>query len=118
MKTLLKLVVVAVVLHAAAQAGIIAWDYYKLKDSTQQLITFGSQVPSARLRNQVLEMGWELGLPLVAQDVLVRRQGIRTTASASYTQPFEYFPNYFYALDLGFAVDAYSITPGVQDPEP
>lgn len=115
MKTLLKLIVLGIVLHAVVQAGMVALDYYKLRDSAQQLITFGSQVPTARLRNQLLEMGWELGLPLVADDVLVRREGVRTTASARYTMPYEYFPNQFYPLELDFAIDAYSITPGVQD---
>ena len=68
------------------------------------------------LRNQILEMGWELGLPVAAEDVSVERQGIRTTASARYVQEFEFFPNNFRPLELDFVVDTYSIYPGVQDP--
>ena len=115
MKTLFKLIVVAAVLHAVAQAGLVAWDYYQLKDSTHQLITFGSQVPTGRLHNQILEMAWERELPLSSEDVLVQRRGVRTTAVARYTQQYEYFPNNFYPVELDFAVEAYSISPGVQD---
>jgi hypothetical protein len=115
MKTLFKLIVVASVLHAVGQAGMVAWDYYQLKDATQQLITFGSQVPTGRIHNQILEMAWEKELPLSSQDVVVDRQGIRTTATARYTQQYEYFSNNFYPVELDFSVDAYSIAPGVQD---
>ena len=118
MKTLFKLIIVASVLHAVAQAGLVAWNYYRFKDSAQQLITFGVQVPPSRLHTQMLEMGWDMRLPLVPENVRVERQGVRTTASARYTQQYEFFPNNFYPVELDFSVDAYSIAPGAQDKDP
>jgi len=117
MKTLIKLLFAIIVVHAAARAGMMALDYYTLKDTARQLLTFGEQVPPSQLHNQILSVAWDKGLPLVSENLLVQRQGTRTTASASYTAELEYFPNNFYPVDLSFEVETYSLNPGALDPE-
>jgi hypothetical protein len=42
--------------------------------------------------------------------VTVRRADQRTTASVSYTQPAEVFPNYQYPIGFSFSVDAFSMS--------
>ena len=115
MKTLIKILFAIIVIHAVARGGIVALNYYQLKDTTRQLLTFGSQVPPAQIHNQILSVAWDKGLPLVSENVLVQRQGTRTVATASYTAEFEYFPNNFYPVDLSFEVEAFSLNPGAQD---
>jgi len=116
MKTLIKLLAAIIVIHAVARAGMVAMDYYTFKDTTRQLLTFGDRLPPSELRQQVLSVAWDKGLPLVADNVTVQRQGTRTVASANYTAELEYFPNSFYPVDLSFEVETYSLNPGAQDP--
>lgn len=115
MKTLIKVLFAIILIHAVARAGMVALDYYTLKDTTRQLLTFGERVPPAQLHNQILSVAWEKGLPLVPENVLVQRQGTRTVASASYTAELEYFPNNFYPVDLSFEVEAFTLAPGATD---
>ena len=112
MKNVLKIVIVVIVLHAMAQAGMVAWTYYRFRDTAQQLITFGPWVPTGELYEQILSTGREFGLPLEVDDVTVERQGSRTTASARYIQQYEFFPNNFYPVELSFQVETFSIAGG------
>lgn len=112
MKNVFKLVIVVIVLHALAQAGMVAWTYYRFRDTAQQLITFGPQVPTAELYEQILSTGREFQLPLGSDDVAVERQSSRTRASARYIQQYEFFPNNFYPVELSFQVETFSIAAG------
>jgi hypothetical protein len=113
MKTLLKLLVAAAIVNATVRASLAAWSYYQFKDAAQQTILFGSQSTPSELHESIVRRGGELGLPLGAGDVDVRRDGPRTVASASYTQPVELFPRYAYPFEFSFTVDSYAVATGV-----
>jgi hypothetical protein len=51
MKTLIKIVIAVAVLNAVVQAAQVAWTYYRFRDGSQQLVTFGSRVPTDELHN-------------------------------------------------------------------
>lgn len=112
MKTILKLIIMVAVLNAVARTGLVAWNYYQLKDAAKQMVTFGAQSSTTDLHNRILEKAAELNVPLPAENVNVHRQGMRTWAEAAYTQPVELFPNYTYPVTLSFSVDAYSLVAG------
>jgi hypothetical protein len=48
MKTLIKLIIAAVVVNAAYRGGSAYLKYYQFKDETQQMILFGQAEPSGR----------------------------------------------------------------------
>src|SRR5262245_46171695 len=110
MKTLIKLVVAALVLNAAGRAGWAALNYYQLRDAAQQAVTFGAQEPPAGIQTEIMKKAVELKLPVEAKDVRVTRQGIRTQADLTYTDTVEVFPRYEYPVTLSFKVDAVSLT--------
>jgi hypothetical protein len=110
MKTVIKLLLMLAVINAVFRAGNAAMTYYQLKDATEQMLTFGSETSTAQLQSRIVEKASELDLPLQIDDVRVRRQGTRTTASAAYTQPVELFPNYRYPMKFSYSVEAYSLT--------
>ena len=115
MKTIFKLLIVGIIVNAAVRGGSAAWNYYELKDATTQLLTFGDRTTTGSLRTTIIKKAAELDLPLSAQNVVVHRQGVRTWAEASYVQTLELLPNYPYPMKFSFAVDTYSLTPGVPE---
>jgi hypothetical protein len=110
MKSAIKLLLMLAVLNALFHAGRAAMTYYQLKDATEQMLTFGSEISTSQLRDRIVDKAGELDLPMQTDDVRVRRQGTRTTASASYTEPVELFPSYRYPMKFSYSVEAYSLT--------
>lgn len=111
MKAIVKLLIVALVLHGVFRASVVAWRYYELKDAAQQAVVFGGGATTGQLHAQILEQAMELGLPIAPEDLAVRRTGQRTVVEARYTQPLEILPNYTYPVDLSFSVDAVAAVP-------
>jgi hypothetical protein len=109
MKTIIKLLIAAAIINGAARVGLAAAHYYQLKDAAQELVTFGASAPVGQIQNEILLRAQTFGVPLAPEDVQVSREGLRTTASASYTQQVEVFPNYRYPINFRFSVDALSM---------
>jgi hypothetical protein len=113
MKTLIKLLIVAAIVNATARVGIAAARYYQLKDQSQELVTFGGNIVPGELQNQIHLKAEALQLPLAVDDILVTREGLRTTASAAYTDSVEVFPNYKYPIKFEFKVEGINMGAGV-----
>jgi len=110
MKTFFKLVIALLLLNAVARGAWATWNYYQLRDATQELLTFSPKATSDELHNAILIKAQQLNLPLKPEDVDVRRDGLRTVAEASYTQAVEFVPSYFYPIKFSFLVDALSLS--------
>ena len=106
MSTIIKLVIAGFILNAAAHAGMAAFNYYQLKDASQELVTFGANASEGEIQNQIFAKAETLNVPLQTDDITVRRDGLHTLVSASYTQPVEVFPHYTYPVNFRFSVDA------------
>ena len=109
MKTIIKILIAIAILNASARVGMAAAGYYQLKDASQELLTFGAQASPGDIQNHILQKAQGLNVPLAAGDVEVTRDGLRTTAKASYTQGVEVFPNYIYPINFKFSVEALSM---------
>ncbi len=106
MKTIIKLLVAAVILNATARLGLSAWQQYQFRDSVQEMLLFGNSQTTAQLQEQIVEEAEEQGVPLAASDVVVERQGMLTTAETTYVDEIEVFPRYVYPMTWSFKVDA------------
>jgi hypothetical protein len=113
MKTVIKLLIAVAIINATARVGMAAARYYQLKDESQELVTFGGNIVPGELQNQILLKAEELQLPLAFDDILVTRQGLRTTASAAYTDSVEVFPNYKYPIKFQFKVEGVNMGAGI-----
>ena len=113
MKTLIKLLIAAAIVNGTARVGMAAARYYQLKDESQELVTFGGNIIPGELQNQILLKAEQLKLPLAFEDILVTREGLRTTASAAYTDSVEVFPNYKYPIKFQFKVEGVNMGAGV-----
>ena len=105
MKTIIKLLIVAAVLNAAARSAMAAWSFYEFKDASQQIAIFAGDMPESALHEQVMETAVRLGVPVSPEQVTVRREGAVTRIEAAYEQPVELFPNYTRRVPVSFAVE-------------
>ena len=111
MKTIIKLLIAAIILNACARAGQAAWQYYQLKDAAQQTLIFGGDATMRELHDQILRRAIEFEVPLAGENLDITRDGPRTLARAAYTQQVEVFPTYRYPFRFSFSVDALSVKP-------
>ena len=106
MKTIIKLIIAVVILNATARLGMSALTQYQFRDAVQEAVLFGSHETTADLLAAILKEAEERGVALEADDVHVERQGMLTTAEATYTDNIEVFPRYIYPMVWSFKVDA------------
>ena len=104
-KTIIKLLLVLAILNGVVRVGLAAASYYQFKDESLQLVTFGGRSTPGEIQNRIMERATALQLPVVFEDITVTRDGFRTVAQASYTQPVEVFPNYQYPINFRFTVE-------------
>ena len=109
MKTIIKLLIVAVIVNAAARVGLVTMKYYQLKDDTQQLLTFGANASPNELQGHIIDKAQSLNVPIMPDNIIVRRDGLHTFATISYEQSVELVPNYKYPLKFQFTADAISM---------
>jgi hypothetical protein len=108
-KTLIKVVIAAALINAAARVGLAYAGFYQLKDQAQQVVTFGASASTGDIQNQIAEKAAALSLPVDPSQIDVERDGLKTIVTTHYTQPVEVFPNYTYPVDIRFAVEAISM---------
>lgn len=109
MKTVIKLVIAALLVNAAYRSGSIFLKYYQFKDETQQMILFGQGQSVSELTRQILGEATKRDVPLDEEGVTVSREGARTVAEVAYTESIEVFPRYFYPVDFEFSAEAYGV---------
>ena len=109
MKTVIKLIIAAVLVNAAYRGGSVFLKYYQFKDETQQMILFGQAETVTALTSQILAEAMKRDVPLDGEGVDVSRTGMRTVAEVKYSENVEVFPRYFYPVDFSFSAEAYGV---------
>jgi hypothetical protein len=109
MKTLIKLIIAAVVINAVYRCGSVAVRYYQFKDETERMVLFGQGESVASLTNQILEEAMKRAVPLDSEGLAVSREGGRTVADVSYSESVEVFPRFFYPVEFEFSAEAYGV---------
>ena len=109
MKTIIKLLIAAALLNAAARGAMAAWTYYQFRDTTEQLVIFGAGATPEELHHQIVETAAGLNVPVAPENITVEREGARTRAEAAYVQPVEFFPSLTYPINFSFMVEALAV---------
>jgi hypothetical protein len=114
MKTILKLVVAAIIINASVRGGFAAVRYYQFKEAAQQAVLFGAANTTTDIQQLIVSRAKELNLPVDPEKVTVQRRGGRTWADAAYSQHVEFFPNQIYPIAFSFSVEGHSMILGPQ----
>jgi hypothetical protein len=109
MKTILKLIVAALVLHATWKAGTVYLRYFEFKDEVAQIAQFGTQKSDAQMRDEVLDAARRREIPLTPGAVTVSRPNDRIVIDANYKEQVELVPRYFYPWDAKVHVDVLTL---------
>ena len=113
MKTLLKLIVMALMANAIWRVGSAYASFYKFKDSVYAAaMEEGKSVDE--LREKILELASTYDLPLTAETLTIRREVHRTIVEGSYTKRVNVLPGYEYQWPFTVDIDAYVIVPPVK----
>jgi hypothetical protein len=107
--SLIRVAVAVAILNAAVRVGFAYWAFYQLRDDAEQTALFGARQPTWALQQAVLEKANQLLLPVGEEQVIVTRNGPKTTIEASYVQPIEYFPRRSYPMTFSFAVEGFTV---------
>jgi hypothetical protein len=109
MKTLIKLVIAALVLHATWRAGTVYLRHYEFKDEVTQIAQFGVNVPNNVLHNHVVDAAKRLEIPLDPDAITVQRRQAHILIDANYTEQVELLPRYFYPWQARMHVDVLTL---------
>jgi hypothetical protein len=113
--SLLRVALAVAFLNASARVGFAYWAFYELRDNAEQTAIFGAKEPTWALHAAVMDKADQLLLPVADDEVLVTRDGFKTTIEASYVQPIEYFPNQTYPMQFSFSVQGVRVNDGRVD---
>jgi hypothetical protein len=105
-KTVLKLAIAALIVHACWRAGTVFLRYYNFKDEVQAAALFGGAKSEGELQGRVMELATQFGIPLAEDHVTIRKEETRTVIDASYTDTIEIVPRYFYPWEFTVNVEA------------
>jgi hypothetical protein len=94
MRTLIKLAIAALIVHAAYQLGYAYWEHYQFTDAVQQVAQFGEREPIETIEQRVLELAAEHGIPLEEEALTVERRQRRIDVDGSYTRDILLAPGF------------------------
>src|SRR5262245_43219206 len=113
MKTIIKLLIAALVVHATWRTAMVYWRYFQFKDGVQHIAQFSAQRSDGDVQDQVMEAARGLSVPLEPANIRVRREATRTFIDANYTDRIQLIPTKYYPWEFKVNVDAIiTLVPG------
>lgn len=86
MKTIIQLLIAALVLHGCVRMGGAVWRNLQFKDAVEQETRFASAATAAALHQRIMELAAEHGIVLDPADVVVERRSQETYVATSYVE--------------------------------
>jgi hypothetical protein len=109
-KTLLKLVIVALLANALWRVGSAYATFYKFTDAINGAATEPGRTDE-QLKDRIVELAGNYDVPLDADAVTIVRAENHTRVDAAYKKRVAVLPGYEYAWPFTISVDAYVIVP-------
>ena len=94
MRTILKLLIAALVINAAYRVGIVYWDHYQFEDAVQQLAQFAERATEQEIAERVIELAANSDIPIDEDALTVTRGQRRIQVAGAYTRPVAVAPGY------------------------
>lgn len=96
MKLVLKLAIVALLLHAILRAGLASWKQYQFKDAIEEELIFADQrLTDEVLHGRIVEIANKYDVPIESDALEVSRQGYWTRVSAIYSEQVKLVPRFY-----------------------
>ena len=108
----IRIGIAVAIINCAVRTAAVYWTYYQFQDSAQQLAILGYEASPDMLRARAFVRAAELLIPISEDQIVVSRDGTKTTIQASYEHPVEFFPHRLYPLKLSFSVEGQNLSAG------
>jgi hypothetical protein len=117
MKTIIQLLIVALVLNAAFQTARAYYTYYDYRDSLVEEANHGRVASVSQLHQRAVDLGAEYGLDVAWEDVKVRLDvGQTVVIDFAYVEPIPFVPKYYVRpWTFSGSVSAFRPRPLLQD---
>lgn len=109
MKSLIKLIIAAAVIHATWKGGNAYMRYWQFKEQVTEIAQFGVRRTDNELHNLVLEAAKEKDIPLDPGAINVQRRQAHIIIDATYLERVEVLPSYFYPWQAKMHVDVLTL---------
>jgi|SRR3982750_578309 hypothetical protein len=107
-KTLIKLVVAALVVHACWRSANVALRYYKFKDAVHEMVLFSNAKSDSQMVGRVMDLAGQYEVPVAEENVQILHQENKTIVNAPYTDQVELLPTKFYPVKFTVNVEAFN----------
>jgi len=101
----IRLLLLAVVIHAGIRIVPEFWHYLKFKDAVVEAATYAGRQTPEQLRGKIARLATEHAIPVTEDDIAVTRENEVTHVSTAWTAQLEYLPTKFYPYDFIVDVD-------------
>ncbi len=116
-KTVIKLAIAALVIHACWRSANVVLRYSNFKDAVHEMLLFSMLKSDAQLQAKVLELAQQSEVPVQPESVTVRHAGNRTIVNAVYIDQIELLPTKFYPWEFKVDVEVLNVNmPAATDP--
>ncbi len=105
--TIIKLAIVAALLHGAWRVGMSYWRLYQLDDGIRGVAQFAFRETESDVQAKVAEVATTLEVNVAAEDIQVRKTVREIFVDLSYVDQVQIFPRYFYPWTHEVHVHAY-----------
>jgi hypothetical protein len=115
MKTILKLVVTAIIANAGWHVADAWLRYYKFRDAVTQASQFGGALGEDQLRARVMELASQYSVPLADENLTIHRdsrQEQHTYIDGSYDEAIELFPRVARPWTFPVHIETFTTGPG------
>ena len=109
MKTIIKLVIAALIVHATWRSVVVYMRFYEFKDDITQIAQFGVNQTDNHLVSGILDAAKRHAIPLDPAAIKVRRENHHIIIDTHYLEQIEVLPRYFYPWDARVHVDVLTL---------
>ena len=104
---LIKLAIVALIVHAAWRAGSAYWVFYHFEDAIQEVAQFGGGSTDEELRAKVMKTATDMEVPLRSDGIEIRKTQAKLFIDATYDTRLQLLPRYYYPWTFKASVSAW-----------
>jgi hypothetical protein len=108
-KTIIKIVIAALVVHACWRSANVVMRYSKFKDAVHETLLFHSNMPDAELQDRVIELAQQYDVPLQPERLTIQRIANRTIVDAVYTDQVELIPTKMFPWKFTMNVEVVNV---------
>ena len=109
MKSLIKLLIAALIANATWHLFVAYSAHYKFRDAVQNAAQNRGDKSDDQLHEIIMNLAAEADVPVPFDGVVVSHEGRTTSVVASYTQTLELIPSRPYSWPFSFRIDTYTL---------